>query len=114
MVLKPIHLQFYRARKVKPAWTGSCFSKDGLKRNLGQDTQLIHACVNAHSGVKSDPRLEANNLLTLCRFYVKQGELFSNLQLIARRGGSNKRRIGYARKWCEKIAKGKPESRVRP
>ncbi len=107
MILKPVHLEFYRLKKVKPAWSNSCFSKDGLKQNGAKDSRIIHLCVNAHSGVKSDPRIEANNLLSLCRFYVKRGTLFNDLQLIASRGGSNKRRIGYAKKWCEKITKGR-------
>lgn len=107
MILKPVHLEFYRARKVCPAWANSCFSKDGLKQNDAKDSRIIHLCVNAHSGVKSDPRIEANNLLSLCRFYVKQGTLLSNLQFIASRGGAKTLRIGYAGKWCEKIVKGR-------
>jgi hypothetical protein len=105
MHLKPVHLEFYRIKKATPAWANSCFSKDGLKHNLAKDDRLIHSCINAHSGVKSDPGLEANNLISLCRWYVKRGSLFGDPQLIATRGGSNKRRIGYAKKWCEKIAK---------
>lgn len=105
MILKPIHIEFYRAKKVSPQWASLCYTKDGLKHQDSHDKRMIDACVNAHYDAKNDSRCDAHNIIVLCRFYEKQGTLLESLKTIIARNGSNKRRVGYARKWAERIAK---------
>ena len=106
MILKQVHLDFWRSKQSRPAWVErlAC-PKIGV---FVVEPNLIDQCINAHAGLKwSENDLDVHNLLTLCRGYQRRGELWVNLMLVAHNPGTVIRpehRSVIAKRWLRKLA----------
>lgn len=102
MILKPVHVEFYRLKKTSPSWASLCYSKGNKPR---QPRDLIDSCIHAHAGEKNPTSADCDlhNFLVLCRLWRKTGKLYSELLGVSGGCPGHKKREALAKKWLSKM-----------
>lgn len=105
MRLTSTHARFWQSKQPAPAWV-----KAAILPKLPVPDATVHACINAHAGIKI-AHLDAGNLLALLRMKRRQGGTLQDYlgTLVAFSPDAKRRAI--ARRWRRRI--GGPVGRIR-
>lgn len=110
MILRKIHVEYWQAKKAMPRFAKRLYTSFLKRPTVADPMKLIHGCINAHAE-ESDSlrRMDANNLMSLCRSVIQRKEdLVELLRRLSVDPGTvinPRRRAAYARKWGERILK---------